>query len=87
VLTYPELEFDEALDRHIWSLSDQRLKWHKEIAGYRRTRPEEIERALLKSLARHHMSDMDVAEDPSTYHELMRKLSSFMCYECHQFTP
>ncbi|KAF8841152.1 hypothetical protein BDN67DRAFT_1010850 [Paxillus ammoniavirescens] len=67
------LEFDEALDRHIWSLSDQRLKWHKEIAGHRRTRPEEIERALLKSLARHHTSDMDVAEDPSTYHELMPK--------------
>ncbi|KIK91654.1 hypothetical protein PAXRUDRAFT_830657 [Paxillus rubicundulus Ve08.2h10] len=69
-----ELErFDEALDRHIWSLSDQRLKWDKEIAGHRRTRPGEIERALLKSLAQHHMSDMDVAEDPSTYHELMPK--------------
>ncbi|EGN92014.1 hypothetical protein SERLA73DRAFT_191716, partial [Serpula lacrymans var. lacrymans S7.3] len=33
-----ELEpFDEALDRHIWSLSEQRLKWDREIASERRT--------------------------------------------------
>ncbi|KAA1476601.1 hypothetical protein DENSPDRAFT_933157 [Dentipellis sp. KUC8613] len=34
--------FDEALDRHIWSLSDQRLKCDRELANKRRTRPEEI---------------------------------------------
>ncbi|KAF9233932.1 hypothetical protein BU15DRAFT_79630 [Melanogaster broomeanus] len=65
--------FDEALDRHIWSLSDQRLKWNKEIAGRRRTRPEEIERALLESFAQHNTSDMVVKEDPTMYNELMTK--------------
>ncbi|KAF9228542.1 hypothetical protein BS17DRAFT_744416 [Gyrodon lividus] len=65
--------FDEALDRHIWSLSDQRLKWDKEIAGRRRTRPKEIEIMLLESFAQYHTSDMDVAEDPITYNELMPK--------------
>ncbi|KIJ69553.1 hypothetical protein HYDPIDRAFT_24386 [Hydnomerulius pinastri MD-312] len=59
--------FDEALDRHIWSLSDQRLKWDKEIAGRRRSRPQEIESTMLESLAQHRASDLDVAEDPTTY--------------------
>ena len=31
--------FDGALNRHIWSLSDQRLKWDKDIAEHQRTRP------------------------------------------------
>jgi len=41
--------FDEALDRHIWSLSDQRLKWDREIARTRVERPREVE-ALLQDL-------------------------------------
>lgn len=45
--------FDEALDRHIWSLSDQRLKWDREIAGRQRTRPTEIE-ALVQDIYDQH---------------------------------
>ncbi|KAG2029574.1 hypothetical protein BDR03DRAFT_975725 [Suillus americanus] len=46
--------FDEALDRHIWSLSDQRLKWHCR----RRTRPTEIE-ALVQGIYTQHYSQLD----------------------------
>ncbi|KIM80935.1 hypothetical protein PILCRDRAFT_9343 [Piloderma croceum F 1598] len=38
--------FDEALDRHIWSLSDQRLKWDREIARTRTEKPREVETML-----------------------------------------
>ena len=56
--------FDEALDRHIWSLSDQRLKWDKEIAERRRTRPREIEALVL---AQQNSDALDVAENETTY--------------------
>lgn len=45
-------QFDEALDRRVWSLSDQRLKWDLEIALKRRNTPNDVEtlvRDLLKS--------------------------------------
>lgn len=49
-LNFTEIEpFDEALDRHIWSLSDQRLKWDREIARTRVERPREVE-AMLQDL-------------------------------------
>lgn len=38
--------FDEALDRHIWSLSDQRLKWDRVIARARAEKPREVETML-----------------------------------------
>jgi len=60
--------FDEALDRHIWSLSDQRLKWDREIAGRRRTRPGEIEAQIREVYSQHHDVDLDDATpntDPS----------------------
>ncbi|KAI0799874.1 hypothetical protein BC629DRAFT_205218 [Irpex lacteus] len=38
--------FDEALDRHIWSLSDQSLQWDGEIARKRREKPREVERLV-----------------------------------------
>lgn len=41
--------FDEGLDRHIWSLSDQSLQWDGEIARKRREKPIEVER-LMKEL-------------------------------------
>ncbi|KIP02003.1 hypothetical protein PHLGIDRAFT_112510 [Phlebiopsis gigantea 11061_1 CR5-6] len=41
--------FDEGLDRHIWSLSDQRLQWNGEIARKRREKPREVHR-LMKEL-------------------------------------
>ncbi|KAH7911443.1 hypothetical protein BJ138DRAFT_1085583 [Hygrophoropsis aurantiaca] len=50
-------QFDEALDRHIWSLSDQRLRWDKEVANYRRSRPREIETMLQQNIALHSAID------------------------------
>ncbi|PSS29855.1 hypothetical protein PHLCEN_2v2648 [Hermanssonia centrifuga] len=41
--------FDEGLDRHIWSLSDQSLQWDGEIAKKRREKPREVHR-LMKEL-------------------------------------
>lgn len=38
--------FDEGLDRHIWSLSDQSLQWDGEIARKRREKPQEVERLM-----------------------------------------
>lgn len=43
--------FDEGFDRHIWSLSDQSLRWDLQIARERRTKPEEIERQMRELLA------------------------------------
>ncbi|THV07661.1 hypothetical protein K435DRAFT_959728 [Dendrothele bispora CBS 962.96] len=43
----PDIEqFDEALDRRVWALADNRLAWHKEIANKRRTIPQEVQRSL-----------------------------------------
>jgi hypothetical protein len=52
--------FDEALDRHIWSLSDQRLKWDREIGVRRRTRPTEIEALVQGVYTQHRSVDMDI---------------------------
>lgn len=52
--------FDEALDRHIWSLSDQRLKWDREIGGHRRTRPTEVEAMIQEVYTQHHGVDIDI---------------------------
>lgn len=46
--------FDEALDRHIWSLSDQRLKWDREIARTRAEKPKEVETMLQDLFDRQH---------------------------------
>lgn len=59
--------FDEALDRHIWSLSDQRLKWDKEIAERRRIRPREIEEFVSNSLAQHSSAKLDVLQADTLY--------------------
>ncbi|KAF8556821.1 hypothetical protein OG21DRAFT_526564 [Imleria badia] len=54
--------FDEALDRHIWSLSDQRLKWDKEIADRRRSKPEDIQKSITESLTQHHACDVEISD-------------------------
>ncbi|KAG6331456.1 hypothetical protein ID866_7634 [Astraeus odoratus] len=59
--------FDEALDRHIWSLSDQRLKWDKEIAARRRTRPRELMGHLSDILAQHSSVELDDAQNDPSY--------------------
>ena len=56
--------FDEALDRHIWSLSDQRLKWDREIARTRTENPLEVESMLQDLFDRQceaGMQDIDLA--------------------------
>ncbi|KAH9857717.1 hypothetical protein C2E23DRAFT_805441 [Lenzites betulinus] len=62
--------FDEGFDRHIWSLSDQSLRWDLQIAKERRTKPEEIEKQMRELLASQAELDTeeaaalaDVAED------------------------
>ncbi|KAG9318353.1 hypothetical protein JVU11DRAFT_443 [Chiua virens] len=59
--------FDEALDRHIWSLSDQRLKWDKDIADRRRTGPNDLENLVSESLAQHHLQSTEVLETIDAY--------------------
>ncbi|KAL4064757.1 hypothetical protein V8B97DRAFT_1288537 [Scleroderma yunnanense] len=65
--------FDEALDRHIWSLSDQRLKWDKDIAARRRTRPKEIETLVSDILAQQHSDEFDIAQSEPTYDNILAK--------------
>ncbi|KIM51484.1 hypothetical protein SCLCIDRAFT_1224496 [Scleroderma citrinum Foug A] len=65
--------FDEALDRHIWSLSDQRLKWDKDIAGRRRTRPKEIEALMSDILAQQDSDEFDVAQSDTSYDHILAK--------------
>ncbi|KAM5535559.1 hypothetical protein V8D89_010726 [Ganoderma adspersum] len=52
--------FDEGFDRHIWSLSDQSLRWDLQIARDRRTKPEEIEKQIRELLAT--QKDLDAEE-------------------------
>ena len=52
--------FDETLDRRIWSLADNRIKWHTLIAERRRKVPSETERTVTTLLGHHHKLDEDV---------------------------
>ena len=56
--------FDEALDRRIWSLSDQRLISDREIAIKRRTRPQEVVTLLEDLLQRQQAEADDTNEEP-----------------------
>ena len=49
--------FDEILDRRIWSLADNRIKWHTLIAETRRKVPTETERTVTTLLGHHHKLD------------------------------
>ena len=71
--------FDEALDRHIWSLSDQRLKWDKEIADRRRLRPEDIEKLVKESLAQHDVCDVEMLERSNAYADVNGRLRVPAC--------
>ncbi|EPQ58755.1 hypothetical protein GLOTRDRAFT_104409 [Gloeophyllum trabeum ATCC 11539] len=53
--------FDEALDRRIWSLADQRLKWDREIASKRQTRPKEVADMIQDLLDRQREDDEEFA--------------------------
>ncbi|KAJ3742014.1 hypothetical protein DFH05DRAFT_1527722 [Lentinula detonsa] len=49
--------FDESLDRHVWSLHDQRLGLQKTIAVIRRIEASKIEKMMLSSLEQYHKLD------------------------------
>jgi len=55
--------FDEALDRQIWSLADNRLQWDRQIAQMRQTNPKSIEFALKVLLDKHRGLDTDELDD------------------------
>jgi hypothetical protein len=64
-----EEPFDEALDRRIWSLADNRLAWHKVISDTRRKVPKEMEGRVgevleeYKSLDRVEVESMGIRDD------------------------
>ncbi|PCH39570.1 hypothetical protein WOLCODRAFT_141311 [Wolfiporia cocos MD-104 SS10] len=62
-----EEPFDEGLDRHIWALSEQSLKWDREIAQKRRETPREVERLIGELLER--QREVDADEDASENQE------------------
>src|ERR1700691_2476013 len=63
-LALAEIEpFDEALDRHIWSLSDQRLKWDREIARTRTEKRREVETMLQDLFDRQLEAGMEDREE------------------------
>ena len=55
-------QFDEALDRRVWSLSDQRLKWDLEIALKRRGVPIEVETLMRDLIVQQREHDKKVSE-------------------------
>lgn len=55
--------FDEGLDRHIWSLSDQSLQWDGEIARKRREKPGEVHRLMRELLETQRVVDEVEAEE------------------------
>ncbi|KAF9070317.1 hypothetical protein BDP27DRAFT_619658 [Rhodocollybia butyracea] len=61
--------FNEALDRHVWSLHDQRLGLHKTIASTRRKDPSKIEKAVLNSLEQDHKLDAIESELDDTHED------------------
>ena len=66
--------FDETLDRRIWSLADNRIKWHTLIAERRRKVPIETERTVTTLLGQHHKLDNDALpalldEEETTYEQ------------------
>ncbi|GBE82557.1 hypothetical protein SCP_0409410 [Sparassis crispa] len=59
-----EEPFDEGFDRHIWSLSEQSLKWDRELADKRREKPREVERLVHELIeSRRAAEDASFPED------------------------
>jgi len=67
--------FDETLDRRIWSLADNRIKWHTLIAERRRKVPTETEETFTTLLGHHHKLDDEAspalsnAEEETAYEQ------------------
>lgn len=87
ILFYLEVAvFDESLDRRIWSLSEQRMDFDREVATKRRTRPQEVESLMHDILQRQRAADEEddpnadeLSDDPSGDSGLPgRRLLSFL---------
>jgi hypothetical protein len=52
--------YDEGLDRMIWSLSDQRLRWNEIVAKKRRTVPMQVEGLMHSVLDRQRSADAEL---------------------------
>ena len=61
--------FDEILDRRIWSLADNRIKWHTLIAERRRKVPTETEKTVTTMLEHHHKLDDEALPTLSSVEE------------------
>ncbi|EIN07591.1 hypothetical protein PUNSTDRAFT_69918 [Punctularia strigosozonata HHB-11173 SS5] len=77
--------FDEALDRHIWSLADQRMKWQSEIANKRRLIPSQVSQLMsdLSERQRSVYAQAGFAEEPQdadSEPEVQNEGSSLLCY-------
>ncbi|KII88816.1 hypothetical protein PLICRDRAFT_639208 [Plicaturopsis crispa FD-325 SS-3] len=55
--------FDEALDRHIWSLDDQIVRSNKDLADKRRSIPQKVESMIKET---HTMADEALADTEDT---------------------
>ncbi|KAJ7188468.1 hypothetical protein C8R46DRAFT_21203 [Mycena filopes] len=63
--------FDEALDRQIWALASNRLKWHHKIAVERRETPVNLENSLHQLLEEHEVLDAEADETADPEDEMM----------------
>ena len=34
--------FDEALDRHLWAVEEEKIGWELKVSGYRKERPQRL---------------------------------------------
>lgn len=60
-LTFTDMDaYDEGLDRMIWSLSDQRLRWNEIVAKKRRTAPLQVEELMHSVLERQRQADAEI---------------------------
>ncbi len=62
----PDLEqFDEALDRKIWSLADSRLALHQDLSATRRNVPKQIESSLTQLLEQESKLERHLVDEDS----------------------
>lgn len=79
--------FDEALDRRIWSLADNRIKWHTLIAERRRKVPTETEKTVTTLLGNHHKFDDEALPALSNVEETAYEQDGKLLYFQSLFLP
>jgi hypothetical protein len=72
--------FDETLDRRIWSLADNRIKWHTLIAERRRKVPTETEKTVTTLLGHHHKLDDEALPALSNAEEIVYEQNGKLLY-------